>query len=400
MVLTQTSIFDRVDTLEPAIHAKIDWLSVVYSHVRTSDVLKTIFGTDIDWCDVDKAYSNRFIHSYGYITDLFISINGVNLGYHLSDVEDLLLQAQDDSFSFLDAHVDYLRLDISGQGLDYLRSIGFDVDFNFRSREWLSGSPYGLDLQYHITRCDTAFDLINYMPDFLDRQIHICRRCGNADTLRIGVVGKGGGLAYSIREGDQKTLYLGTGRSDRVLRIYDKLLQFRKGGKLGECPYNVETADGVLTPSSWIRIELQCRRPQACEEIMFGSDNFCDVFFFIKKHFALRNELNKLDWSWEQLFDWDICQEIIQNTKSVQFESVIERAEKWIENVAMSNILTYVAHHGWDALISMGNKLLLKLQTSSDPIVQRRWCALLSRLSSDLTLPPHVHSDMGLLFLD
>ena len=391
------------DSIKPAIFCKLDWLTIVYEHASTREILRSLLSDSIDDTELDRVYGSRLMHSYGYITDLFINLNGLNIAYHMSEVNDLFhymdLESVD-SFSFFDQKFNYIRVDISGSGLDYIRSLGIDLDTHFKDEEYLAGHHYGFDLTYHLTRVDTAFDLINYHPDFLDRQIEICRKCGNPDTLRIGIADKkGGGLAYSIREGDQKTLYLGTGRSDRVLRIYDKLLQFRKGGILGSCPYNVTTSDGtVLVPSSWIRIELQCRRPNATAEIMFGSKNFLDVFMFIKKHFALRNEENCADPSWTELFDWDVCQAIIQNTNCITFISCVERAEHWVFGSAWSNIMTLVCHYGWDWFIQRCNKKLRNLQYSHDSIDQKRFSAFMSRiLDNQLQLPPHAVSDMGIL---
>lgn len=399
MKLEQMTIFGS-DNLEPSIHPKLDWISLVYNDCSTMDVFRVLLGTDYDFDELDRAYSSRFEHCYGYITNLFVSFNHITFGYKQSDIESLVFRCADDSFSFFNSRLPYIRVDISGQGLDYLRSLGIQVDSDFRNRDWLSGSYYGQQLQYHFTRVDFAFDLVNYRYDFLDRQIQICRSCGNPDTLRVGIVGKKGGLAYSIREGDQKTLYLGTGRSDRVLRIYDKLLEFRKAGKLGECPYMIEYSDGLHVPDSWIRIELQCRRPQACEELLFGSDNFLDVFMYIKKGFALRNEENRLDQSWEDLFDWDRCHEIIRNEYFVQYQPIEKRVEDWVEGCAAVNILAYVAYHGWDSFRSHFDKLFLDLQNSKDQITQRRWRALFSKMSgSNLKLPNFVGNFGGFYIL-
>lgn len=408
----QTTIFELEDLEElqqgsisaipPAIFAKLDWMTVVYQHCTTRQIIRTLLTDQVDDTELDRVYGSRLLHSYGYITDLFLNLNGINIAYHMSEVNTLFHYwdlEQVDSFSFLDTTFDYIRVDISGSGLDYIRSLGIKLDKHFKDPEYLGGHQYGYDLTYHLTRVDTAFDLINYHSDFLDRQIEICRKCGNPDTLRIGVVGKRSGLAYSIREGDQKTLYLGTGRSDRVLRIYDKLLQFRKGGILGNCPYNNTANDGtVIVPDSWIRIELQCRRPEATHEIMFGSSSFADVFMFIDKHFALRNEYNVHDQSWTSLFDWDTCSPIIQNLYLVDFVPILDRAEKWVMNAAWSNIMTLVCTYGWQWFQDKCNKRLLELQLSHDPIDAKRFNAFMMRILSDkCSLPPHVKSDMGFL---
>ena len=93
-----------------------------------------------------------------------------------------------------------------------------------------------------------------------------------------------------------------------------------------------------------------------------------------------------------------VCVSIIQNTKSISFVSRVERAEQWVMNAAWSNIMTLVCHYGWDWLIERCNKRLFYLQSSQDPIDQRRYSAFFSRIvDNQLNLPSHCISDMGFL---
>lgn len=404
MTLSQMTVpFERLRGVKPQIVAKLDWLTLVYEGACVEDIL-SILCQEIDFSELDQAFSNRVEHSYGYLTDLFINYNGIQIAFHLSEVMDLfdyLSMNSDsfDSFSFFKTRFAYIRVDISGSGLDFLRSLGIDVDSSFRSMEFLSGGEW--NLAFHVTRVDTSFDLINYGSDFLDRQIQICREYGNKETLRIGVAGKRSGLAYSIREGDQKTLYLGTGRSPHLLRIYDKLLQFRKSGKLGSCPYNEEDSDGnVIIPDSWIRIELQCRPRKGNDFILFGTESYLDVFMWIKNNFSLRSEGGRCDPSWIELFDWDECHAIIQNANSVQYVDVLDRSESWVKGIAFSNICTLVAFKGWKYFIDLINKQFVKLQLSQNPIDQKRSTALLCKIFSSTSNPIFLKNEMGIVYLD
>lgn len=404
MTLSQMTIpFERSRCVKPQIVAKLDWLTLVYEGACVDDILSVLCG-DIDFTELDQAFSRRVEHSYGYITDLFINYNGIQLAFHMSELLDLfdyLTLNSDgfDSFSFFNTKFAYIRVDISGSGLDFIRSLGIDVDTCFRSREYLSGGVKSH--VFHVTRVDTSFDLINYGSDFLDRQIQICREFGNKETLRIAFAGKRGGAAYSIREGDQKTLYLGTGRSDHLLRIYDKLLQFRKSGKLGSCPYNEEDSDGnVIIPQSWIRIELQCRPRKGNDFILFGTESYLDVFMWIKNNFSLRSEGGRCDPSWIELFDWDECNAIIQNANSVQYVDVLDRSESWVKGIAFSNICTLVAFKGWKYFIEMINKQFVKLQLSQNPIDQKRSTALFCKIFSSTSNPIFLNNEMGIGQLD
>lgn len=124
---------------------------------------------------------------------------------------------------------------------------------------------------------------------------------------------KGVSLAYSYRSGDQRTVYLGTTRSNKLLRIYDKLLQYQKRGVIVKPLPEVFAESGDIDVTSWYRIELQTRRV-VCHDLLFGCEHdLSRVLGYIFEKYRVK-DLNGycLDFILE-LFDWDKLPPIVSN---------------------------------------------------------------------------------------
>lgn len=369
-------------SVDEAIYCKMDWLTLVYKDCKTNEVLVSLGFNGSDFDEIERAFSERCMRSLGYLTDLTFTINGINFAYRYGDVVNKVgaLNVDDiNMYDFFDIQLEYIRVDMSGSGLDWLRSIGIDVDTNYRDFSVLSMQG---ELDVHCTRVDTAFDFVNYSPKFLEYFIGGLKLVGNPDTGVVSLCkssGKSGGngVKYSIREGTETTVYLGTGKSDKLLRIYDKLKQYENSAKMGRCPY---ICNGEV-PFSWFRIELQCRREPMCHKVLFGG-TMESTLRFIDENFAICGKDRKKVPSWQYLFDWETLPRIIQNAKYVSNVSRRERAEKYIKNTAIGNLGIFAAYNGLNAIIQLLNDWIMELQLSDDPINIKRWqnfrCALLS----------------------
>lgn len=123
-----------------------------------------------------------------------------------------------------------IRLDISGTDLDYLRQ------FMLPDTEFTNSDFWGENQKdYNVTRSDFAFDFVNYKPEFLDSVLNWIKdqeRGGELSKNEFRLrVGRSSGIQYSYRCGcGQKTLYLGSPRGDKMVRIYDKLLEQTQNG--------------------------------------------------------------------------------------------------------------------------------------------------------------------------
>lgn len=368
--------------VDEAIYCKMDWLTLVYKDCSTNEVLASLGFNGSDFVELEKAFSERVQRSLGYLTDLTFNLNGIGFAYRYADVVNKVGPLNVDSvdmFDFFAIDLEYIRIDMSGSGLDWLRSCGIDVDTDYREYDTLS---LGGTLNVHVTRLDSAFDFVNYSPKFLEHFIGALKLVGNPDTGVVSLCKAakqcgGNGVKYSIREGTETTVYLGTGKSDKLLRIYDKLKQYDLAGKMGQCPY---ICNGEV-PFSWFRIELQCRREPMCHKVLFGG-NMESTLRFIDENFAICGKDRKKVPSWQYLFDWETLPRIIQNAKYVSITSRRERAENYIQNTAMGNLGICAAYNGINAIIKWLNDWLFRLQTSDHPIDIKRWqnfrCALLS----------------------
>lgn len=371
-------------SVDEAVYAKMDWLTLVYKDCKTNEILVSLGFNGSDFDEIERAFSERVMRSTGYLTDLTFTINGINFSYRYGDVVNKVgaLNMDDlNMYDFFDLQLEYIRIDMSGSGLDWLRSIGIDVDTNYRDHNVLSLEG---ELDVHCTRVDSAFDFVNYKPSFLNDYIAALKQYGNPVTGVVPIAkSPTNGLKYSIREGIETTVYLGTGKSDKLLRIYDKLKQYENSGKMANCPY---VCNGEL-PFSWFRIELQCRREPMCHKVLFGGD-MTSTLRFIDESFAIVNKERKKSLTWVNLFDWESLPRIIQNAKYVQIQSRRDRAERYVKNTAIGNIGIFVAHNGINALIKLLEDWLSNLQLSDNPIDIKRWqnfrCAL---LSDSLTYP-------------
>lgn len=357
---------------ETGIFAKIDWYSAVFESCSINDVLHFIGLEE----EQDEFFGNAFSRALGYDTQVTYAFDGVSIAVSYSLINHFAVDTGD--LSVFDFVFDRIRLDISGSGLDNLRekwsSSGLQVDTldtHLRTEQVLDRGAY------HITRCDFAFDLIDYKPEFLDTIIEFL----NGNPLkRAPIMHLPSGLQYSIRTGDQKTVYLGSPRSDRMLRIYDKKMQSLDNN--GIWIKNMEFAGA----DSWIRIELQTRNKIA-HGLCLGEGSFYSIFRYIYENFCFRDynfcaERPKPVQFWDDLFDWDAIPEIIQNLHYVNTVSTADRAEKYVFGTAFKSICIYLATHSKHEFLARIDSLVSSMCDSDDYELNKKYQALLFKLHS------------------
>lgn len=371
---SQTYEFDK-----QAIFCLIDWLTVVYNDCTLREILKNYNITDLS-DDFEDAWSHRYFHSKGYAIDPCLNLRGINIQFHFDD----MLQFWDQdlfSDSLFDTPFSYIRVDCSGSALQQIRDSGLSIDEEI----WI---PFSVSGSYHVTRCDFAYDLINYCPEFLDQTILLCQECGSAPSfgsgLNLPVANCGRPMQASLKlSGREKTLYIGGSRSARKLRIYDKLLEYSSKHKNVEIPYK-----GDYPVESWIRIELQTRN-HISDNLLYGYGEpaFCGsfqcVFRYIYDSFGIRDgkHLDQVSETWQKLFDWKLIPSIIQNLHSVQIEvDSYQKSKNVCMNFAFSSIVHLISRIGISDFYNMLNERLLYLQQSDDPVVQRQWMRLLTKI--------------------
>lgn len=363
------------------IACKLDYYSCVFADTSISDV--------ISWVGLGNGFKDEFFkqqseRSSGYDDVFVFNYNGVQI-----DVSKFYLYGKELNISAFDIPLPKIRLNIPGKGLDYLRSIGFECDTLFRDQ------AYYLDRQ-HVTRCDFAFDFVNYKGEIIDELIDYVAT-NQTDSGRIVICNMSSSLRASVRTGDQKTVYFGATTSDQLLRCYDKRLQNidrESNLYIGENPYN--------SPQSWVRIELQMRNKKA-HNMLLNPIDFTGILHFITDYYkfadintpAHRREQASF---WVNFLNWETLPPIIQNLQNVQkLQTQREKVENsfpyWV-----CNFVLWLTDHRIEGLTAYINEWLHKLQdyehSDCPPIYNKRWKAFLNKFNSmEFGISPGVARD-------
>lgn len=163
-----------------------------------------------------------------------ININGIRFSLYIDDMDYLMDSCGGEVLPFSEMELDKIRIEMSGSGLDWLRSRSaislFDPDGDLHSEEFWAPTLF------KVTRCDFAFDFVNCFDSFLDEFIAWIRNLekdgyliDKSARLRCG---SRGGVSYKYHWGNTiRCFYIGSSSSDHYLRIYDKLLETAKKQK-------------------------------------------------------------------------------------------------------------------------------------------------------------------------
>lgn len=279
------------------IYPKLDYFQAVFNDVDFAYVLEYIGLPSSKFGDF---LTNSYERILGYDTHIGYCFENISIETRA----EYLVQRDGEECDLSNWIFSKIFLIISGQGLDYLRSKGIDVDNRLRQQpeiNELTGRPV-----MHPTRADFAFDLVNYAPDFLDKCLDHVR----AYIGRVPLCSMGAPIKYSVRTGDQKTLYLGSPRSDKLLRIYDKKMeQSDRYGNLKSSPVDYDVV-------SWIRVEYQTRNAES-HRMLYGEGDYLSIFRFIYDRYTFKAADGAPADFWLNLFDWEKIPAIIQNAKWV-----------------------------------------------------------------------------------
>ena len=345
------------------IYFKIDAYSAMFENVSLNNILE-YYGIDFT---AEELYSNAYKSNLMFEYKFIFQYEGIRLEVPFTVINGLI--ASSDSIeSIFDYPFPSVRLDMSGSGLEFLRSVfgshgrcldeflRVDCTDHFQS---LGGSM-------HITRCDFAFDLVDVAGDFYDKISEYCVSSFDyRQSERICLKGREGGVVATVRRGSERTVYLGTPSSSRLLRIYDKKFQLcRDTVWRKDCPYGNDI-------NSWIRLELQLRRSLA-QGILFGHGDANSIFRYIYENYRpvdFETGYKKLTCEfWDNLLDWENTRVIIQNANSTQFDSYPVRVKKGLDRSA-TKIAVFIARYGLNSFLDLvKNRIFDILSTCNDPV--------------------------------
>ena len=378
MEITQLSIDDvlhpgySVDIQSGSgVYPKLDWLTLMFHDCSMSDVLFYLNQSDL----VSEFVSSMYEKSG--IQDNFVFV----YNYIRIEIAKFYFYQQDRDSPVFDFIVPSIRVDLSGKALDYLRACGWEF-YDLRSLP--------STLSFHITRCDWAFDFVDYKADFMDRLLdHL--QTHQLPSGRIPLISSHGAVKYSLKLGSETTVYLGATKSDKLLRVYDKRKQYidaDTGLWKEEIPFD--------DPQSWFRIELQTRNQTAHGLLMPGIDgqirNYADILKYIFDSYAFAdgtvdgNNIKRtvVDF-WYSLFPWEEVQrKIIQNAKYVQPIPYGDKLQKYVRRILIPKFIEYLHAFGVRSFEKDCQNYVRNLSVfrdSQDPTAYKRRMALLSHLS-------------------
>lgn len=327
-------------------------LQMIFNHYQIGELLDTFVLENERMC-IDAMN----------IENWHLAFCGIRISFKTFDLPQFSYDS--DLKDFLNTIIPKIRFELSGKGCSYLQDeCGLDLFGILRTE---------LPENARVTRIDIAYDLIDYMPDFQRKLKAFCLDPDSQSSYqRLAICNMKSGVSFSLRTGDQETVYIGAPTSDKLLRVYDKYMQKSKRGVLEDCRYGTDI-------KSWIRIEWQLRNKKA-DQILFGhcqSDYYLEVFKKIYETYRFR-DLTKpgtvVAEFWEDLFDWRSIPSIIQNLRFVNPENMSEKIK---ENAyrSLGAVADYIILYGrasFDQLITQYFKRINEPVTPVDSFARRK----------------------------
>lgn len=387
---------NQINNTDQFVFCKLDWYSMIFQNNSLRQVYEFIGLNPDDFSE--ELIKNIIIQQLGMNDRAVLSYNGIRVDISV----DSYVRFKDQNFvSFFDSHFDKIRLDISGSGLDFLRDRGFDVDNELRSLERLLPDS-------HTSRVDFAFDFVNYRPDENGKYLditgimvdYITKNVGTngyGTFNRAGLVHRGSGLVCDVKLNNQRTCYFGSPQSDKMLRVYDKKLQYfdcKTGVYIKDNPYD--------NPVSWHRIELQTRNKLSNELCFAKSESgllgilrwIYDTYNFndMQSPYWKREPF----WLWHDIYDWDTINSVAKYCISRNYsEPKINKITDYFRKVELRHFLMVASRFNSDELIGMLQEYLASMQGwkfSADPIKKQKELISFNCLLNECEFTPEYFS--------
>lgn len=302
--------------------------------------------------DVIPKFTAYVYGTYANITfnDILISVPSYEFGLVKSEDRDIR------TFEF-----SYIRVQMMGQALEFLRDLGIDVDGE-------TSVLRKFNENCNPTRVDFAFDFVNYCTS-IDNDIFV--KFDNftknstrnlSESGRLCIHGHKSGIGYTKRIGSsERTIYIGSPTSDRLLRIYDKYLE-RKSANNGVF---ADTSFGnPADVFDWTRIEWQLRNESALKYLYAPKFTFMGVLNEIYSFYNIyaKSNGNKFT-SW---LDWwapeNLEKYLVLYEQKTNFVSKREKLHRYIKR-QIPSLIAYAADVGLDQLIKEIQDYLTQIQT-------------------------------------
>lgn len=285
---------------EMAVFCKIDYYTAVFYNTSFENVLNGFLELGFDFSD--PVLMSTYTRQAGYEDVIVYTFGSARITANYKFV------VQDGS-SVFDTLYESVRLELSGKALDELRGIYQDqFELDRILHKILPPDELG-QRSMAVTRCDFAFDFVNYKFNIYER----CReelRALSSENGTVKVKGRGRPINFSVRSGSERTIYIGSNKSDKLVRIYDKDFELSKKGGLGQLPDQSINYEVKM----WHRVEFQCRREWA-EYFLINARDYLQVLQYVYSEYAFTDQQGNVTAFWQDLFDWNLIPAIGQNAK-------------------------------------------------------------------------------------
>lgn len=406
----QTSVppFRGINMEGIMIYQKLDYYTVICYNRTLRYCLDKIGLFDES---IEMLQGEDLIECANYDKSYKLQLAGIWIEIKSEDYTDIIEDCADNDFNFVDCTLDYIRIEMSGTALDYLRSTGFNPDVEFHNPEF-----WGEFGTYNVTRCDFAFDFVNYKPNFINELLEWVRNEQRdpdgylySASARLRTQ-RPGGSSYKIHDGNTiKCFYIGSSSSEKFLRIYDKLLEKtskNKGKILDDKDFPAEFLEHETEKIySWFRIELQARTKYATtllyqpkmiiddinrgkKDDIFSADGelgyYDYILRFIFEHYVILDRNYNPTPCMAELFNWKALPKLIK----LQFHLIegaknqFNRSYEWIFKKNSTSLLALCSVLGFENVITILKSTLEEIQTGNTEKQKAQNRALRQKISS------------------
>lgn len=367
---------NQTNSIKPCvsgIYPHFDWYTAVWNNSSIQDIF--------DWYGLNGMVDTFVLEcDVGIITRLGLEHWNISFsGLSIKIKTHLIPNFQQDTpiEIVMQQSIPEIIFDCSGGGCAELDSIGVDLFALFKR-------PLPLD-KAHVTRIDLAYDLIDYRGDFVDKCLEFVNDKDNlSESGRLCICKLKSGISFEQHNGTRnKTLYLGTPRSDRLLRIYDKKLQYTDNNgvfKHEKCPYG--------DVGSWVRVEWQLRNKKAAEVLFtertketFWPGVFKKIYTTYKFR-DLKQQGTVAARFWDDLFNFGQVDEIILNqTYAYKPVPTLETIKTGALR-ALPSLVDFINVFGYEAFFYLYSKYIIDVNQPLNPTGYMRKRRHLFRLQS------------------
>lgn len=314
----------------------------------------------------------------------------------------------------IDEEFGRIRLNLSGSGLGFLRD-RFQMNISDLDPEVALHDEkfWGqLMVDYRVSRCDFAFDYINYLPDTVEQLIDHCYNwMVTCKKSRIRTTFKGN-CSFKVYSGDKvKCVYLGSHTSNCYLRIYDKIIEQKVKQKTDCIEYPAIFKMFELQDiESWFRMELQTRddismyllfQPKTVTQYLNDKQkkalpfpdklgDYSYILRYILDKYLLLNEDGTIPEFMQLLCDWDLLPQLIRNPHFV-YISTIDKVETTLFVRNRNSLLAWIAVFGFSAFENKCRDELFAIQSDYSKAGRVRCNALFQKYSimlNELNITP------------